>query len=102
MTLVMPPKKLPKRTRPWHVFERLYEPITHDDGCLLWSLAEERRKLAIGAIDIRNTWTVVQGDSGDLIVLAGPHIVNRLDYLITTQGWAEEPDQHPAYLYATE
>lgn len=38
-------------------------------------------------VPIHRVWTVVEGDNGDWIALAGFHIVNRLGYVVTRLPW---------------
>ena len=40
--------------------------------------------------DDRHVWTVVEGDSGSLYAMSGPHAVNRIGYLVTEEPWAED------------
>jgi hypothetical protein len=51
-------------------------------GCLFETYGEEldfvRRQ------DPRTIWTVLDGDDGDLYVVSGYHIVNRIGYLVST------------------
>ena len=42
----------------------------------------------------KNIWTIVDGDDGDLLIIAGFHIVNRFGYLITDEEWEDEYEQY--------
>lgn len=37
-------------------------------------------------------WTVVEGDDGDLIIIAGYHFINRMGYIVTKKGWENSTD----------
>ena len=41
----------------------------------------------VKASDPKRVWTIVEGDSGDLYLVAGFHTVNRLNYVITEKPW---------------
>lgn len=36
---------------------------------------------------VKHIWTVVDGDGGSMVVCAGFHVVNRVNYIITEQPW---------------
>lgn len=42
---------------------------------------------AVAAADPACVWTIVDGEDGDLWLLSGCHLVNRLGYLITERPW---------------
>jgi hypothetical protein len=42
----------------------------------------------------RNIWTIIDNEDGDLVVIAGFHIVNRLGYLITPELWQDEYEEY--------
>lgn len=49
----------------------------------------------------RHIWTVVDGDSGDLIVLNGWHLVNRVHYMVTKTPWGDgSPADADVYIEA--
>ncbi len=93
--LIMPPSRPFKRARTWSAFERVFGPITRDDGSLLWDTAD----ICWPVDDPRHFWTVVEGDSGGLYLIAGLHLVNRLGYLCCEHGWGGAWSAHPSYRY---
>lgn len=50
----------------------------------------------------KHVWTVVDGDDGDLWVLAGVHLVNRVGFLITEEEWTSEQEEYPLGLDTSE
>ena len=44
-------------------------------------------------IDANRIWTLVSGDSGNDIIMAGRHHVNRLAYIITEVPWVTGEEQ---------
>lgn len=42
-----------------------------------------------GTEPYRHVWTVVDGDSGKLIILNGWHLCNRIHYLLTDTPWGD-------------
>jgi hypothetical protein len=36
-----------------------------------------------------HVWTLVDGDNGELVVVAGYHFVNRVHYIITLKPWKD-------------
>jgi hypothetical protein len=51
-------------------------------GCLFETYGKELEFVL--QQDPRNVWTLVEGDSGDLWVISGMHLVNRIGYLVST------------------
>jgi hypothetical protein len=51
-------------------------------GCLFETYGEELE--FVRRQDPRTVWTFVEGDSGDLWVISGMHLVNRIGYLVST------------------
>lgn len=41
----------------------------------------------------KRTWTIVDTDGNNLLIIAGFHIVNRLGYLITDEEWEDEYEE---------
>lgn len=50
-------------------------------GCLFETYGEELE--FIRQQDPRRVWTLVDGDDGDQYVISGPHVVNRIGYLVS-------------------
>lgn len=38
----------------------------------------------------KNIWTIVDDENGDLVIVAGYHLVNRFGYIVTEKEWDEE------------
>ena len=38
-------------------------------------------------IPLENVWTLIDGDDGNIYAVAGYHIVNKIDYVITKKEW---------------
>lgn len=90
---VMPPSSF-KRVRSWDVFAKRFEPVERDDETCLWEPDEVPKDA-----DYRHWWTVVDGDRGRLVLLAGFHLVNRVGYVQCRVPWGGEANKHPDYLY---
>lgn len=95
MIIAPPPSNRFRRPRTWRTFETLFDPIADADGNLMWSYSD----LQLSGYGLNNWWTVVDSDTGRLIVAAGLHYVNRVGYMITRNAWAEPWHQHPDYFY---
>lgn len=93
--IVAPPTRLYLRPRRWETFERLFDPITREDGSLLWNPGELQ---PFYPLDCREWWTVLDCD-GKLLVATGLHYVNRLGYVRCKNLWGGEHDAHPEYYY---
>lgn len=90
--LAAPPRDY-RRPRSHDVFEKLFQPISRNDGQLLWDWAA----IPDGA-DARYWWTVIEGDSGKLYLSAGFHIVNRIGY-VRCRVPRDDSRPHPDYVY---
>ena len=80
------------RARSWDVFERRFEPVTHDDGSLLWEFDDIPQP-----VDVQRLWTVLDCD-GKLYLAAGSRYVNRIGYVLTRQPW-RKADEGIDYRY---
>jgi len=55
------------------------------DGCMFETYGQE-----LGFVmsqDTNKTWTIVEGDNGNIFYMAGYHLVNRLGYFVTEVPW---------------
>lgn len=74
----------------YKTFEKKFIPIEHENTAtgnpiLLETYGEELS--TVQNTDYKHVWTVVEGDTGDLYIIAGYHLVNRLNYIVTTNPW---------------
>lgn len=90
--LPAPPRQY-RRPRSNEVFEKLFQPIERNDGQLLW----DWEAIPDGA-DAHYWWTVIQGDSGQLCLCPGFHVVNRLGY-VRCRVPRDDSRLHPDYFY---
>ena len=93
--IILPPQRSYRRPRRWDTFERLFDPIVRDNGSLLRDV-EDFRTSAKGS---RHWWTVVEGDTGGLYVIAGIHVVNRIGLVLCRNLWGGCWADHPVYRY---
>ncbi len=93
--IVLPPQRSYRRPRRWDTFEMLFDPIPRDDGSLLRDVDDFGRS----SKGSRYWWTVVEGDSGGLYVVAGIHVVNRVGFLLCRNLWGGGWADHPEYRY---
>ena len=42
----------------------------------------------------KTLWTVVEGDDGNLYIVAGYHLVNRLHYVVTVEEWSDDGEEY--------
>lgn len=91
--LIAPPEKPYSRCGSWDLFERRFQPLVHDDHCVLWEAGTLPKPR-----DPREWWTLLDCD-GLLIVAAGFRFVNRLAYIRCRNRWGGEAHQHPEYRY---
>ena len=94
--LIAPPDKPYSCCGSWSLFERRFEPIVHEDDCLLWEVGTLPKPL-----DPREWWTVLDCD-GALFVVAGLRFVNRFAYIRCRNRWRGDCDDHPDYRYDSE
>jgi len=69
----------------YSTFEKRYHPLMREDGSVLYETygADLRQVLDTPVIRV---WTIVDCD-GKLVITAGYHIVNRMNYIITKYPW---------------
>jgi len=93
--LVPPPTRTYKRAGRWETFEKLFDPITHNGGTLVWNVGEVPTPA-----DCRYWWTILDPmTTGQLYLAAGFHFVNRLGYVRCKNPWGGDFADHPEYLY---
>lgn len=93
--IVMPPQQSYRCPRRWDTFETLFDPIAGEDGSLL----RDAGAFAASAKGSRHWWTVVEGDTGGLYVIAGVHVVNRIGLILCRNLWGGDWTDHPEYHY---
>lgn len=55
--------------------------------------------LAVANSEPKRVWTLVEGDGGDLYIVNGYHLVNRLNYFITAKPFDGEFLEVPYYIF---
>jgi hypothetical protein len=50
-------------------------------------------RLANHSLEKRRVWTMIDSDEG-MYIIAGYHLVNRIYYVITNEGWADEDEEY--------
>jgi len=66
-----------------------YLPIMREEGSIAFETYGEDAAFVVNQKH-RHIWTVVDGDSGILTILAGYHLVNRVHYIITIKPWEDD------------
>jgi len=69
----------------YSVFEKLYQPVTKQDGSMLFETYGYDLEEVINT-NYNHIWTLLDCD-GKLRIGAGYHIVNRMNYIITKHPW---------------
>ena len=68
-------------------FEKNYSPEIKEDGTILFeTYGEDWDK--VRRTSHQNIWTLVDCD-GKLVIVAGCHLVNRMNYLVTKNQWRD-------------
>lgn len=44
--------------------------------------------------DPNKIWTIVDGDDDDMIIVAGMHYVNRINYFVSNEPWESEDEYY--------
>ena len=76
---------------PFKKYQPISNPAAFDSGCVVFETYGkdyQRVKRTNG----RKLWTVVDGDNGESLIVAGWHYVNRLHYVITEREWDHESE----------
>ncbi len=68
-------------------FEKNYSPEIREDGTILFETYGEDLERIMGA-NSQHVWTLLDCD-GKLVIVAGYHLVNRMNYLITKNQWRD-------------
>lgn len=76
----------------YETFHKRFQPLEREDGSILWETYGEDLERIIRTPSHR-IWTVVDCD-GKLIITAGYHLVNRINYIITSKSWTNESDSY--------
>jgi hypothetical protein len=83
-------------------WEAKYKPITnHFDGTDKFETYGEELDF-VRAQDPRCIWTLVDGDDGNLYIVDGYHLVNRINYFITEVPFEDNFLEVPYYIYDEE
>lgn len=83
-------------------WEAKYKPITnHFDGSDKFETYGDELQFVL-AQDPRCIWTLVDGDDGNLYIVDGYHLVNRLNYFITEVPFDGEFLEVPYYVFDEE
>ena len=73
------------RAGTYDTFEKRYQPLTKEDGSILFeTYGRDLTKVIDTPVD--RVWTLLDCD-GKLRIVAGYHIVNRMNYIITKYPW---------------
>ena len=68
-------------------FEKTYAPKIRKDGTILFETYGEDLE-RVRQTHSRHIWTLLDCD-GKLVIVAGYHLVNRMNYLITKNQWSD-------------
>ena len=68
-------------------FEKNYSPEIREDGTILFETYGEDLERIMGT-NSQQVWTLVDCD-GKLVIVAGYHLVNRMNYLVTKNQWRD-------------
>lgn len=73
-------------------YKKTYNPIVHEDQIMFDLFDQVELYMKINNINhgeelYRYIWTVVDGDSGDLVIINGFHFCNRVGYVLCTNPW---------------
>jgi hypothetical protein len=83
-------------------WEAKYKPVTnHFDGTDKFETYGEELDF-VRAQDPRCIWTLVDGDDGNLYIVDGYHLVNRINYFITEVPFEGNFLEVPYYIYDEE
>jgi len=66
-----------------------YLPIMREGGSIAFETYAEDAAFVVNQKH-RHIWTVVDGDSGILTIVAGYHLCNRVHYIITIKPWEDD------------
>jgi len=68
-------------------FEKNYSPEIREDGTILFETYGKDLERIMGT-NSQHVWTLVDCD-GKLVIVAGYHLVNRMNYLVTKNQWRD-------------
>lgn len=83
-------------TKRFSTFEKKFRPLLRADATILWETYGEDLERIIRTPHDR-IWTVVDCD-GKLMIVAGYHLVNRMNYIISQKPWGKK-DRDSCYRY---
>ena len=90
----MPKNKLPDIEEFFEEFEPVnFSPEEEYETYMLETYGEDLKMVL--AADPKYVWTLVEGDSGALWLIAGYHVVNRLNYVISRKPWDTSEEIFP-------
>jgi hypothetical protein len=83
-------------------WESKYKPIENKlAGCDKFETYGEELDyvLSIANTEPARVWTLVDGDDGNLYIVSGYHLVNRINYFITQNPCELEYEEYPYFIY---
>ena len=89
----------------YDAWDAKYQPIqNHFDGSDKFETygAELDYVLSIANSEPARVWTLVDGDDGNLYIVSGYHLVNRVNYFITKNPCELEYEEAPYYIFEDE
>lgn len=78
------------RTGSYNTFEKRYQSVTKEDGTMLFETYGLDLEEVINT-NYNHIWTLVDCD-GKLRIVAGYHLVNRMNYIITKKPWKSKEE----------
>jgi len=73
------------------VFLEKFTIVDSPSGESYWDLTEFEE---LKKHDVKNVWSVIEDEDGNLIASAGYHIVNRTYYLVTEEKWEDDMQEY--------
>lgn len=83
-------------------FDEIFRPVQNHlndnapfDGTMFETFGPELDHVLSFANDLKRSqrvWTIIDGDDGELYLVTGYHLVNRLGYIITEVEWTNEDE----------
>jgi hypothetical protein len=87
-------------------WEAKYKPIKNhldDDNDKFETYGEELDYVrSVYDTDPRRVWTLIDGDDGNLYIVDGYHLVNRINYFVTEKPFEGQFSEVPYYIYDEE
>lgn len=48
----------------------------------------------VKSYNVKNVWTILDSEDGELVIIPGLHFVNRINYVITEEEWGYETEEY--------